>query len=130
MGIVFRLAVDNDSGRITLKHATAVVDAGLVVNPDGVRAQIEGGIIQSASWTLKEALRTSTERVESRDWSGYPILRFDEVPEVEVVLIENDDQPSLGVAETAQGPAAAAIANGVFHASGQRLRTLPLRPAV
>lgn len=127
-GIVFQLRVERDLGKISLQRAIAVCDAGLVVNPDGVRAQIEGGIIQSASWTLKEQLQFSESRIESRDWAGYPILHFDEVPEVEVFLMSRDDQPALGVGESAQGPAAAAIANAVFHASGRRLRRLPLSP--
>lgn len=129
VGIVFQLSVDRDAGKIRLQRAIAVCDAGLVVNPDGVRAQIEGGIIQSASWTLKEQLRFSESRIQSRDWAGYPILRFDEVPEVDVYLMPRDDQPALGVGESAQGPTAAAIANAVCHASGQRLRRLPLSVA-
>ena len=128
VGIVFQLGVDHDKGDIKLKHATAVCDAGLIINPDGVRAQIEGGIIQSASWTLKEQVRFNESRIESRDWASYPILRFDEVPEVQVHLILNNDQPALGVGEAAQGPTAAAIANAVFHQSGRRLRQLPLSP--
>jgi CO/xanthine dehydrogenase Mo-binding subunit len=100
----------------------------LVINPDGVRAQIEGGIIQSSSWTLKEQIHFDESGIKSRDWAGYPILRFDEVPNVQVHLISRDDQPSLGVGETAQGPTAAAIANAVFHASGRRIRRLPLTP--
>jgi len=128
VGVVFELSVDSGSGKIALRRATAVCDAGLVVNPDGVRAQIEGGIVQSASWTLKEQVRMSDSQKESTDWASYPILRFDEVPEVNVVLMSQDDQPALGVGETAQGPTAAAIANAVFHASGQRLRRLPFSP--
>ena len=128
VGIVFQLGVDRDKGDIELKHATAVCDAGLIINPDGVSAQIEGGIIQSASWTLKEQVRFNESRIESRDWASYPILRFDEVPEVQVHLILNNNQPALGVGEAAQGPTAAAIANAVFHQSGRRLRQLPLSP--
>jgi CO/xanthine dehydrogenase Mo-binding subunit len=126
VGIVMRVAVDASTGAISLKHAFAVCDAGLVVNPDGVSAQIEGGIVQSSSWTLKEQVRFSSEAKRSLDWASYPILRFDEVPAVEVVLMDRDDQPSLGVGEAAQGPTAAAIANAVYSATGQRLRTLPL----
>jgi len=128
MGIVMRVAVDPASGAIKLRQAHAICDAGLVINPDGVKAQIEGGIIQSSSWTLKEQIRFSTESKQSIDWASYPILRFDEIPDVEVALMQRDDQPSLGVGETAQGPTAAAIANAVFAATGQRLRRLPLVP--
>ena len=125
VGVVMQVAVDA-AGSITLKKAIAVCDAGLIVNPDGTKAQLEGSIIQSASWTLKEQVRFSNTRKESLDWQSYPILRFDEVPEVEVQLMARDDLPALGVGESAQGPTAAAIANAVFHASGKRLQRLPL----
>jgi CO/xanthine dehydrogenase Mo-binding subunit len=128
LGIVMQLKVDAETNTIELTKATAVCDAGLVVNPDGLKAQIEGGIIQSASWTLKEQVQFSSKSRETRDWNDYPILRFDEVPDVDVVLIDRPDQKPLGVGETAQGPTAAAIANAVFHATGKRLRTLPLTP--
>ena len=128
LGIVMRLQVDSATKEIRLIKATAVCDAGLVVNPDGLRAQIEGGIIQSSSWTLKEQVQISKRSRESHDWHSYPILRFDEVPEVEVILIDRPDEKSLGVGETAQGPTAAAIANAVFHATGKRLRQLPFTP--
>ena len=119
-----RLRVDDSD--IRLRHATAVCDAGLIVNPDGATAQIEGGIVQSASWTLKEQIRFSDERKKSVDWASYPILRFDEIPDIDVTLMDRNDQPSLGVGEAAQGPTAAAIANALYHATGQRLRRLPL----
>jgi CO/xanthine dehydrogenase Mo-binding subunit len=125
-GIAMRVTVDPGSGAIRLARAIAVCDAGLVINPDGISAQLEGGIVQSASWTLKEQIRFSRDEKQSVDWLTYPILRFDEIPEIEVILMERDDQPSLGVGETAQGPTAAAIANAVFDASGQRLRRLPI----
>ncbi len=128
VGIVFHLSVERGRGEITLKRATAVCDAGLVINPDGVRAQIEGGIVQSASWTLKEQVRFTESEIESRDWASYPILRFDEVPDIQVFLMPQNDNPAMGVGEAAQGPTAAAIANAVFHASGRRLRRLPLSP--
>jgi len=128
-GIVMRVSVDPETSGITLKRAVAVCDAGLVINPDGLIAQIEGGIVQSASWTLRERIRFSKAMKRSLDWASYPILRFDEVPDVEVALMDHNDQPALGVGETAQGPTAAAIANAVHSATGQRLRRLPLRLA-
>lgn len=124
--VLMKLSVDPDSGRIQLQHAQAVVDAGLVVNPDGVRAQIEGGIVQSASWTLKERVQFDRSGIRSRDWVSYPILGFSDVPDVAVEILERPDQPWLGVAEAAQGPAAAALANAIFRASGKRLRHTPL----
>ena len=125
VGVVMRVSVDA-TGAITLNKAIAVCDAGLIVNPDGTRAQLEGSIVQSASWTLKEQVHFSRENKQSTDWASYPILRFDEVPEIEVELMARNDMPALGVGESAQGPTAAAIANAVFHASGRRLHRLPL----
>jgi CO/xanthine dehydrogenase Mo-binding subunit len=103
-----------------------VCDAGLVINPDGASNQIEGGIVQSASWTVKERIRFTNEKKQSLDWASYPILRFDEVPEIDVSFVERDDEPALGVGEAAQGPTAAAIANAVYSATGERRRRLPL----
>jgi CO/xanthine dehydrogenase Mo-binding subunit len=116
-------------GRVRVLRALAAVDVGQVINPDGVRNQIEGGIVQSASWTLKEQVRYSDHRIESRDWATYPILRFSEVPEVEVALIDRPEVPFVGAGEAAQGPTAAAIANGVADAVNIRLREVPLTPA-
>jgi CO/xanthine dehydrogenase Mo-binding subunit len=119
-----RVAVED--GSIRLKQASAVCDAGLVINPDGASAQIEGSIVQSSSWTLKERIRFSTERKLSVDWASYPILRFDEIPDIEVSFMDRSDDPALGVGEAAQGPTAAAIANAVYSATGQRKRRIPL----
>ena len=126
LGVVVQVKVDAESSQIRLNRAIAVCDAGLVINPDGLRAQIEGGIVQSASWTLNEKLRFDTTEVQTSDWMDYPILRFDEIPEIEVMLINTNAELALGVGEAAQGPTAAAIANALYHASGQRLRRLPL----
>jgi CO/xanthine dehydrogenase Mo-binding subunit len=102
------------------------VDAGLVINPDGVTNQIEGGIVQSISWTLKEQVGFDGRRVTTRSFEEYPIIRFDEVPELNVELIESPDTPPLGVGEAAQGPAAAAVTNAVARALGFRIRDLPI----
>ena len=123
--VVAEVAVDRASGRVRVARAVAAVDAGQIVNPDGVINQIEGGIIQSTSWTLKESVRFDRTRVTTRSWADYPIVRFDEVPEVEVVLLDRPDERFLGVGEGAQGPAGAAIANAIAHATGRRLRALP-----
>jgi CO/xanthine dehydrogenase Mo-binding subunit len=127
--IATEVEVDRKTGRVRVKRALAAVDVGQVVNPDGVVNQIEGGIIQSASWTLKEAVHYDRTRVTTRSWADYPILRFDEVPQVDVVILNRPDQPFLGVGEGSQGPAAAAIANAIAHATGKRLRSLPFTPA-
>jgi CO/xanthine dehydrogenase Mo-binding subunit len=122
-----QLRIEPTSGTIGLHKAFAVIDAGLIVNPDGTRAQIEGGIIQSASWTLKERVQFNRSNIQTRNWASYPILRFAEVPDIHIEIIHRPDQPPLGPAEAAQGPTAAAIGNAVFHATGRRLRDLPLQ---
>jgi CO/xanthine dehydrogenase Mo-binding subunit len=104
----------------------AAVDAGRAVNPDGIRNQVEGGIVQAASWTLKEQVSWDRSGVLTRSWEDYPILRFDEVPEIEVEIIDRPGEPSLGTGECAAGPTAAAIGNALFHALGVRVRDLPL----
>ncbi|NNF39373.1 MAG: xanthine dehydrogenase family protein molybdopterin-binding subunit [Gemmatimonadetes bacterium] len=128
LALVVDVAVDPDTGHIRVLRALAATDVGQVVNPDGVKNQVEGGIVQATSWTLKEQVRFSASRIESSDWASYPILRFSEVPEIEVVLIDRPELPSLGVGEAAQGPTSAAIANAVADATGARLRDLPLTP--
>ena len=121
--------VDRDSGNVRVVRAIAVNDSGEIVNPDGIRNQIEGGIVQSISWTLYEAVTFDTTRITSQDWGGYPILRFPNLPDsIEVHLIDRPGQPFLGTGEAAQGPAAAALANAVADASGVRIRELPLTP--
>lgn len=113
---------------IRVRRLTLAVDVGRVVNPDGVRNQIEGGALQSASWTLKERVRFDRTRVTSDDWESYPILRFSEAPAVDVVVLDRPDLPSLGAGEAAQGPTAAAIGNAVADALGVRVRDLPITP--
>jgi CO/xanthine dehydrogenase Mo-binding subunit len=113
---------------LRVKRVVAAIDAGQVVNPDGLTNQIEGGIVQAMSWTLKEQVLWDRERVLSRSWESYPILRFDETPEVEVIILSRPGEPGLGVGECAAGPTAAAIANALFNALGVRARDLPLTP--
>jgi CO/xanthine dehydrogenase Mo-binding subunit len=104
------------------------IDVGLVINPDGVRNQIEGGAIQSTSWTLKEQLKLGERGLATLGWEDYPILKFSEVPAVEIELIDRPELPSVGAGEAAQGPTGAAIANAVQNALGVRVRDLPLTP--
>ncbi|HEY1475844.1 MAG TPA: molybdopterin cofactor-binding domain-containing protein [Pseudolabrys sp.] len=120
--VVVELDVDEE---IRLSHVWCATDAGLVVNPDGVINQLEGGIIQSASWVLKEQVRFDN-RVSSIDWETYPVLKFSEVPPIDIELINTKDEVPLGVGEVTAGPAAAAIGNAVSHALGARIRDLPL----
>jgi CO/xanthine dehydrogenase Mo-binding subunit len=124
--VVAEVAADHD---IALRRLTAAVDVGRVVNPDGVRNQIEGGATQAASWTLKERVRFDRRRITTRDWETYPILSFSEAPEVDVRLLDRPDLPSVGAGEAAQGPTAAAIGNAVAAAVEVRVRDLPLTTA-
>jgi CO/xanthine dehydrogenase Mo-binding subunit len=102
------------------------VDAGLVINPEGARSQVEGGAIQAVSWTLKEAVPVEDDRVPALDWESYPILRFSEIPLIETRFLEAPGRPALGAGEPSQGPVSAAIANAVTRALGVRIRTMPL----
>ena len=111
---------------ISVKRLTLAVDVGEAINPDGVINQVEGGAIQATSWVLKERVRFDNTRITSNSWSEYPILRFSEVPEVEVEIISRPEIEPVGAGEAAHGPVAAAIANAVFDALGVRVRTLPI----
>ena len=124
------LEVERETGRVRLLRAVAASDSGQAVNPDGIRNQIGGGIVQSASWTLHEQVDFDTTRILSRDWSSYPILRFPELFEtVDVYVIDRPGMPFLGTGEASQGPAGAAIANAVYSATGVRIRDLPFNAA-
>lgn len=120
--VVVDLEVDEE---IKLLRVWCATDAGLVINPDGAINQLEGGIIQSASWVLKEQVRLEGSGISSIDWDSYPVLKFSDIPEIETELIKSQDPP-LGVGEATAGPTAAAIGNAVSHALGVRIRDLPL----
>jgi CO/xanthine dehydrogenase Mo-binding subunit len=125
--VAIEVAVERDSGRIEIPRVIAVVDSGEAVNPDGIHNQIEGGIVQSLSWTIHEAVAFDTTHRTSFDWSAYPIARFTDVPgKIEVHVIDRPRQPFLGTGEASQGPAAAALGNAVADAIGRRLRDMPL----
>jgi len=111
---------------VSVKRLTIAVDVGEAINPDGVINQIEGGAIQATSWVLKERVRFDRQRITSTSWASYPILRFSEVPEVQVELIPRPDSEPLGAGEAAHGPVTSAIANAVFDALGVRVRDLPI----
>ena len=123
VGLVAEIGVDQ---AIALRRIWCAVDAGLVINPDGAANQIEGGIIQAASWTVKEEVRVDETGVLTNAWEHYPILTFLEVPEVTVRFVGNPTDPSLGLGEAALGPTAAAIGNALAHALGVRVREMPL----
>jgi len=129
VAVVADVEVDRQSGAINVPRIYAAVDAGLIINPDGLTSQIEGGIIQSTSWTLKEEVQFDKNGIRTRDWSNYPILTMPEVPKVEIALINRPGERSLGAGEGSQGPAVAAISNAFARATGKRLRDLPFSPA-
>jgi CO/xanthine dehydrogenase Mo-binding subunit len=110
---------------VRLSRIWCTADAGLVINPDGARNQLEGGIVQAASMVLKEQVQIEGEGITSLDWESYPILRFSEVPEIETEIIHAPDLPTLGMGECTFGPTAAAIGNAVAHALGARIREMP-----
>ena len=127
--VALEVSVEHESGRLRVVRAQCAVDSGQVVSPDGIRNQIQGGLVQSASWTLYEAVSYGPGGVTSRDWSGYPIMRFQAVPDsVQVHIIDRPGQPFLGTGEATQGPTAAAIANALADATKVRIRELPLSP--
>ena len=128
VAVVAEVEIDRKSGRIRVPRAFAAADAGQIVNPDGLKNQIEGGMIQSASWTLHEAVRFDRNGITSRDWNGYQILTMPEVPEISVMLHNRSGEKPLGAGEASQGPMAGAIANAFANATGHRLRDLPFSP--
>ena len=126
VALALEVDVNREKGSVRVVRAVAAVDSGQAVNPDGIRNQIEGGIIQSSSWTLHEAVEFDTTAITSADWSRYPILRFPEIPEsVDVHVIDRPGAAFLGTGEAAQGPTAAAIGNAIAYATGARIRELP-----
>jgi CO/xanthine dehydrogenase Mo-binding subunit len=123
--VLARVRVDD---QVRVLNLDLVVDVGMVVDLDGVINQIEGGALQATSWALKEQVRFDADGITSETWSSYPILRFSELPELCVHVIDRPEQPALGAGECAQGPVAAALANAVHDALGVRVRELPLSP--
>jgi nicotinate dehydrogenase subunit B len=128
VAMIADVTVNRATGAVKVERVTAAVDSGQIINPDGLTNQIEGGIVQGTSWTLKEQVKFDKERILSRDWLDYPILTFLEAPAVEIVLLDRPEAPSLGAGEASQGPISAAIANAIRHATGARLRDLPFTP--
>jgi CO/xanthine dehydrogenase Mo-binding subunit len=127
VAMAIEVSVVPETGQVVLEHAEVAVDSGQIVNPDGIRNQIEGGVVQAASWTLYEELKFDTSRIRSFDWSTYPILRYSAAPRsIKVHLIDRPGAPFLGAAEASMGPTAGALANALFDATGKRLRDMPL----
>ena len=127
--VVAEVAVDEERAEIRVEHLWIAADAGRVIDPDGLRNQLEGGAVQAISWCLKEAVEFDENgAVVNRDWQSYPILRFREVPQVKTVLLDRPEAEPLGAGEATVGPASGALANAVFAATGLRVRDLPLTP--
>jgi len=120
---VAEVAAETD---VAVRRLWLAVDVGAVINPDGVINQVEGGAIQSTSWATRERVRFDRARITSVNWDTYPMLRFTEVPEVEVRIVDAPGEPATGAGELAQGPVAAAIGNALARAAGVRVRDLPL----
>ena len=123
VAVVVDVEVDEE---VRLKRIWAAADAGLVISPDGAKNQVEGGVIQGASFVMKERVRFENGRVAAKTWEDYPILRFSEIPEIDIQMIDNPNEPTLGLGEGAVGPTGAAIGNAVARALGKRVRDLPL----
>lgn len=122
---VAEVSVDTASGEVRVKRLVVAHDCGLIVNPDGLRNQIEGNVVQSTSRALKEQVTWEGSRITSVDWDTYPILKFAEVPDVQVILINRPDQPPVGAGEPSTITTAAAIANAIYAATGARIRQVP-----
>ncbi|HSI54215.1 MAG TPA: molybdopterin cofactor-binding domain-containing protein [Ramlibacter sp.] len=123
--IGMEVEVDRFTGAIRVRRIACAHDCGLMINPDAVRAQVEGNILQTLSRTLHEETTFDAARVTSVNWASYPLLRFPEVPQLDIELVQRLDQPPLGAGEAASSPVPAALANAVFDATGARLRTVP-----
>jgi nicotinate dehydrogenase subunit B len=125
---VAEVEVDRSGGEISVKRVTLAHDCGLIINPDGLRNQIEGNIIQGVSRTLLEEVRFDAQGVKNLDWVSYPIVTFRRVPDIEIVLINRKEMPALGGGEPSTVPVPAAIANAVYDAVGVHLREIPMTP--
>ncbi|MES5482376.1 molybdopterin-dependent oxidoreductase [Bradyrhizobium sp. INPA03-11B] len=122
------VAVNKATGDVSVTRVVAGQDSGLMINPEGVRHQIEGNVIQSTSRALMEEVSFERGAVAAREWGAYPVITFPELPKIDVLMLPRQDQPPLGVGESASVPSAAAIANAIYDATGVRFRELPFTP--
>jgi len=129
VALAMEVAVDRTTGKTTVRSVVCAHECGLIVNPDGLRNQVEGSIMQTLSRSLHEEVQFNRSRVTSIDWNSYPILTFPEAPAIQVALIDRPDQPAFGAGEAAAAPVAAALANAIFDATGIRFRTVPFTAA-
>jgi len=128
VGLVADVEVDRTSGDVRVKKVYVVHDCGQIINPNGVRAQIEGNVIQTVSRTLKEEIMFDRGMVTSLDWASYPILRFSELPELVIELIDRPTEKPWGAGEPTAALVSSAISNAIFDATGARVRSVPFRP--
>ncbi|QNL50931.1 xanthine dehydrogenase family protein molybdopterin-binding subunit [Olivibacter sp. SDN3] len=126
--VVAEVQIDEKKQHYRLRKLTGAIDAGQAINPDGLKNQTEGGMIQSASWSMFEQVNYAAKGVTSDTWDTYPIMRFSDVPALEVMVLDRPEEPPLGAGEAAQGPTAAAIANAIYDITHTRIRELPLTP--
>jgi CO/xanthine dehydrogenase Mo-binding subunit len=127
-GVVAEVEVNRATGAIVVPRFYVVHDCGQIINPDGLRNQIEGNVIQTVSRTLKEELKFDRATVTSLDWATYPILTFPEIPEIVIDLVDRPTAPPWGAGEPAAAVVSSAISNAVFDATGVRLRSVPFTP--
>ena len=129
VGVAMDVVVNTQTGVIQVKRIACAHDCGLIINPDGTQAQVEGNLLQTLSRTLHEEVKFDKSQVTSSNWATYPILTFPQVPEILIDLIDRPFEPPLGAGEAAATPIPAALANAVFDACGVRMRTAPFTPA-
>ena len=125
---VAEIEVDKTTGEVTVKKITLGHDCGLIVNPDGLKNQIEGNVLQAVSRALLEEVQFDSTGQKNLDWDSYPVIRFEQIPDVEIVLIDRPDMQPLGGGEPSIVPVTAAIANAIYDATGARLRQVPFTP--
>jgi CO/xanthine dehydrogenase Mo-binding subunit len=128
VAIGMEVAVERQSGRIRVERIVCAHDCGQIINPDGVKAQIEGNILQTLSRVMLEEIRFDRSRVTTVDWESYPIMRFSDIPRLEIALIDRPTEKPMGAGEAACCPVGPALANAVFDATGVRLRAIPFTP--
>jgi nicotinate dehydrogenase subunit B len=125
---IAEIEVNRVNGKVAVKRVTIAQDCGLIINPDGTKNQIEGNVIQGVSRTLFEEVKFDASGIKSLDWAGYPVVRFPDIPVIDVVLVDRPELPAFGSGEPSLVPVPAAIANAFFDATGARLREIPMTP--
>jgi CO/xanthine dehydrogenase Mo-binding subunit len=128
VAVTAEVEVDKTSGEVTVKRVCVAHDCGLIINPDGLKNQIEGNVIQGTSRAIMEEVKFDSTGIKNLDWASYPILRYEKIPQIDITLIDRPEMPALGGGEPSIGPVPAAIGNAIFDATGARLRETPFTP--